>query len=183
MRRTMGWRGSRAVVGAGLLTLVLAYPGPREWTTANASEVAGGDYVHAVETALSRGDVGAAERVAQQAYASARASRSWESMVVAGDAYRRIAEVSSTRPPALAKARDAYLEGLFRARQQQSLPGVFQVAEAFAALGDRELVNSSLRIAETVAAQVADPQARGQARASVERLARRLLALETLRPN
>jgi len=183
MRRTTGWRGGRAVVGAGLMTLVLACPGPRGWTTADASEAAGGDDIHTVDAALSRGDLGAAEQVAQQAYASARGSRSWESMVAAGDAYRRIAEVSSTRSPARAKARDAYLAGLFRARQQQSLPGVFQVAEAFAALGDRELVNTCLRVAETVAAQVADPQARGQARASVERLARRLLALETLRPN
>jgi hypothetical protein len=183
MRRATGWRGGRAVVGAGLLTLVLAYPGPRGWTTADASEAAGGDDIHTVEAALSRGDVGAAEQVAQQAYASARGSRSWESMVAVGDAYRRIAEVSSMRPHALAKARDAYWAGLFRARQQQSLPGVFQVAEAFATLGDRELVNTSLRIAESVAAQVADPQARGQAQASVERLARRLLALGTLRPN
>jgi len=183
MRRTTGWRGGRAVVGAGLMTLVLACPGPRGWTTADASEAAGGDDIHTVDAALSRGDLGAAEQVAQQAYASARGSRSWESMVAAGDAYRRIAEVSSTRSHARAKARDAYLAGLFRARQQQSLPGVFQVAEAFAALGDRELVNTCLRVAETVAAQVADPQARGQARASVERLASRLLALEALRPN
>src|SRR5262249_1499346 len=100
-----------------------------------------------------------------------------------GDAYRRIAEVSSTRPHALAKAREAYLTGLLRARQQQSLRGVFQVAEAFAALGDRELVNTSVRIAEPVAAQIAEPQARGQARASIERLASRLLALEAPRPN
>jgi hypothetical protein len=162
MRRTTGWRGGRAVVGAGLMTLVLAYPGPRGWTTADTSEAAGGGYIHAVDAALTRGDLGAAEQVAQQAYASARGSRSWESMVAAGDAYRRIAEVSSTRPHALVKARDAYRAGLFRARQQQSLPGVFRVAEAFAALGDHELVNSCLRVAETIAAQVADPQARGR---------------------
>jgi hypothetical protein len=104
-------------------------------------------------------------------------------MVAVGDAYRRIAAVSSKRPHALAKARDAYLAGLFRARQQQSLPGVSRVAEAFAALGDRELVNASLRIAETVASQVADPQARREAQASVERLARRLLALQAVRPH
>src|SRR5262245_14982865 len=174
--RTMRSEGGRAIVGAGLLTLVLAYPGPRGRATANASELASSHYVHTVEAALNRGDVGAADQVAQQAYAAARGSQSWESMVAAGDAYRRLAAVSSRRPHALGKARGVYLEGLFGARQQQSLPGVFQVAEAFAALGDRDLVNTSLRIAETVAARVADPQAREQARASVERLARRLLA-------
>jgi hypothetical protein len=104
-------------------------------------------------------------------------------MANAGDAYRRIAQVSSARRHAMGKAREAYLAGFFRARQQQSLPGVFRIAEAFAALGDREVANTCVRVAETIATQVADPQGREQARASVERLARRLLALESLRPN
>src|SRR5262245_7348858 len=107
MRGTTGWREGRAVVAAGLMTLALGGPGPGAWTTADTSEAAEGDSLHAVDAALSRGDLGAAERVAQQAYASARASRSWESMMAAGDAYRHIAEGASTHSHAIGKARDA----------------------------------------------------------------------------
>src|SRR5262249_43441736 len=156
MRRTTAWRGSCAVAAAGVLTLGLVGPGPPGATTATAVETVEGDHLTTVEAALARGDLGAAGRAAQQAYLSARGARSWESMVAAGDAYRRLAEVSTLRARAIVKARDAYLAGLFRARQAPSLPGVFRIAEAFAALGDRDLVNTCVRVAETVATQVAD---------------------------
>jgi hypothetical protein len=165
-------------VAAGLMVMLVAVSSPRAATPLGDTGQAWAGFVQQVDAALGQGDIRAAERSAQQAYMSALGSRGWEGMVAAGDAYRRIGEASGARSAVTMKAREAYLTALMRARQQQSLAGVSRAAEAFAALGDRELVNRCIRVAETVAGQIADPQAREQARASVERLANRLLALE-----
>jgi hypothetical protein len=136
----------------------------------------------AVERALEQGDTAAAERALRSAYGVVGGSRTWEGMVEVGDAYRRVGEVPEARGRARARAREAYLAALFRARQQGSLPGVFRAAEGFAALGDREQVNMYIRVAKELAARLTDAQQRERAQASIERLARRLLVLEAARP-
>jgi 16S rRNA (cytosine967-C5)-methyltransferase len=73
------------------------------------------------------------------------------------------------------KGRRIYLAALFRARQQESLDGVLRTAEAFAGLGDRELVDRCLRIAESLAARVPDAQARERVREVAERLTNQTL--------
>jgi hypothetical protein len=122
-----------------------------------------------VTEALARGNVGAAERSAHIAYAAALASRSWEGLLEAGDAHRRIGEVSGQRAAAAAQAREAYLAALFRARQQSALDGVLRAAEAFADLGDQDAAARGVRIAEGLAAR--DPEAQADVRAVAARLA------------
>lgn len=157
-----------------LLATLLAFRNPiplRREPAAVAEAPWAGD-LEAVRDALARGDVSAAERAWFKAYVEARQSRRWEGLVQVADAYLRIGELSGSRPAARAKAREIYLAALFRARQQDALNGVLEATEAFAALGDREVAEHGLRIAEGLAARVADPDAR----ARVETFAIRLVA-------
>jgi hypothetical protein len=67
-------------------------------------------------------------------------------------------------------ARQAYLDALFCARDRRSVDGVLRAAEAFAALGDRDVVVQSLRIAD-VLADAEGPAARERVAAARRRLA------------
>ncbi len=77
-----------------------------------------------------------------------------------GDAYLRIAGTAEGRKTAEAKARRIYLAALFRARQQRSVQGMLRTAEAFAALGDREVTEQCLILAERLAEEARDAEAR-----------------------
>ena len=92
-----------------------------------------------VDEALARQDGTAASRAWQDAYAASVGSTSWEGLVAAGDAARRIGEAIGSRGPAEAKARTAYLAAFFRARQQGAVVGMLSAADGFAALGDSEV--------------------------------------------
>jgi hypothetical protein len=171
-----GGRSSAGTLGVAVLVLVAGL----------ASAAIGGlpergswfDAIEAADRALARGDVSRAERALREAYTAALSSRTWRGMVDVGDAYRRLADAAGVRRWSEAHAHDIYLAALFRARQQGSLPGVFRAAEGLAALGDRQGVNTSIAVAKGLAGRVTDVQERGRAQASVERLARRLLALD-----
>jgi hypothetical protein len=102
-------------------------------------------------------------------YRAALATGRWDRLVDAGNAYRRLGEVVGPAATFDAKAREAYLAAFARARQERSLEGVLGVAEALAALGDRESVERCLRIAELLAAQ--DPDAQADVRAFTVRVA------------
>lgn len=123
-----------------------------------------------IEEALAKRDLGGAERHWHDAYAGALGSRRWEGMIEVGDTARRIGEVAGNRATADARARWTYLAALFRARQEKSLDGVLRAAEAFSSLGDRQVVAQCLRIAERLAAQSRDPQARERVSALSARL-------------
>ena len=127
-------------------------------------------HLRQVDDALAKRDVGAAERSWRDAYAAAVASRRWEGMIEVGDVARRIGEVTGDRATADARARRAYLPALFQARQAKLLDGVLRTAEAFSSLGDRQAVAQCLRIAEHLAAEARDPQARERVSALSERL-------------
>lgn len=135
-------------------------------------------HLQVMDDALKTKSISAAARAWREAYGSALGSRDWQGMIEVGEASLRIGQVAGTRQAAEAKARDAYLTALFRARQQGSLAGVLRAAEAFAALGDREVVEQSLRIADSLAARDPDPVARERVRAFAAQLADRLLAAE-----
>lgn len=136
--------------------------------------------IQKVNDALAQEKVSAAEQAWLDAFAAALKSGRWEAMVDAGDAYLRLgAPAGIPRASAEAKAQRIYLAALFRARQQSSLDGVLRTAEALAALGDREGVEQSVRIAEALAAQGRDAQATNRVRALRERLAARQLSAQT----
>jgi hypothetical protein len=124
-----------------------------------------------VEQAMAVGNYAAAELLWREAYAAALKSRHWEGVVAAGDTYRALGARAGFRGAAVAKARQAYLTALFRARGEGSLAGVLITAERFAELGDREVVEQCIRVARKVAARSRDPYAEEHLRAFTERWA------------
>ena len=131
-------------------------------------------HLERVEVALAERYVSAAELAWHAAYVEALRSRRWEGMLQVGEAALRVGEVAGNRKPAEAKARRAYLTALFRAWQQGSLDGVLRTAEAFAALGDREVAEQGVYMAQHLAARAQDVYARERVRAVAERLTARL---------
>jgi hypothetical protein len=132
-------------------------PGPSGW---NAPLERAGD-------ALRDGDVAQALAWWQEARREALRSGTWEGMIEVGDASRRLAAGDSFRREGDARARQAYMTALLRARREHSVDGVLRAAVAFGELGDRDVVAHALRIAEHQAAQ--DPRAREQVRAVANR--------------
>jgi hypothetical protein len=96
-----------------------------------------------VDEALGRKDFSKAIFEWRDAYGLALGSRRWEAMVEVGDAAVRIDKLTglpSGYPTAFrAEARQAYLRALFQARSARSQDGIQRVAQAFEALGDREM--------------------------------------------
>lgn len=159
-----------------------AYPMEPERTAPAGREAVNAPWtVHLerVEAALAQRSVSAAELAWHAAYVEALRSRRWEGMLEVGEVYLRIGEVAGNRKPAEAKARQAYLAALFRARQQESLDGVLRAAEAFAALGDREVAEQGVYVAQRLAARAQDAQARERVRVVAERLSARLIGPES----
>lgn len=128
-------------------------------------------HIQAVDEALAKKNVSAAERGWHAAHVSALRSLGWDGLVEVGDAALRIGEVANGRTASEAKARGTYWAALFRARQQGSLDGVLRMAEAFAALGDHEVAAQCVRIAEGLATRSRNAQAHDRVRAFRERLA------------
>ena len=124
-----------------------------------------------VEQAMADADYVRAELLWRDAYAAALKSRHWEGMVAVADTYRALGARAGFPAPAVAKARQAYLAALFRARSEGSLAGVLITADRFAELRDREVVEQCIRVAKKVAAQSRDPYAAEHLRAFVERWA------------
>jgi len=135
-----------------------------------------------VEQAMASGDFAKAESLWREAYAAALKSRHWEGVVAAGDTYRALGARAGFRTTSIAKARQAYLTALFRARSEGSLAGVLITAERFAELGDREVVEQCVRAARQVATQSRDPYAEEHLRAFTERWAASAESGQSLTP-
>ena len=135
-----------------------------------------------VEQAMARGDFATAESLWREAYAAALKSRHWEGVVAAGDTYRAMGAQAGFRATSVAKARQAYLAALSRARNEGSVAGVLITAERFAELGDREVVEQCILVARRVAAQSHDPYAEEHLRAFTERWAASVQSGRSLTP-
>jgi len=131
-------------------------------------------HLRRADEALAGKNVSAAELAWHDAYLAALRSRRWEGMVEVGDAYVRIGEVTGGRKAAEAKARQIYLAALFRARNEGSLDGMLRTAEAFAILGDREVAERGVYMAQRLAARARDAQARARVNVVAKRVAARL---------
>ena len=110
------------------------------------------------EEGLAHGDARAADRAWRAAYRVALASRRWEGMLEAGDVRLRLGQTAPGGEDPRTSARRLYLAGFLWARDQRSLEGVLRAAEAFAALGDREVVEHVLHIADEIVARSGDAQ-------------------------
>jgi hypothetical protein len=182
--RSLGSHTSLVLAVASVATLmvvaVMAMDLFADHALGTPAQIAWRTRLQKVDPALARNDVSAAESAWHEAYAAALKSRHWEGMVAVGDAYRQIGAAGGFRPTARAKARQSYLTALFRARGEGSVDGVLRVAERFAELGDREVVEQCIRVAWTVAAQAKDPLAQQSVRAFTERWEARALEGESL---
>lgn len=160
MRQGESCAGSRSAICLGLgglvvvamLSAVALGPGSVAWLTTHdtgtvGSELTWKDYLGVVDEAIARGDVSDAVRSWQDAYGVAVASRRWEALLAAGEAFVRIGEVSGHPDGARPNARHAYMAALMQAERQGSVQGVRAVGRAFAALGDREVAAYCDRIA------------------------------------
>jgi hypothetical protein len=118
-----------------------------------------------VDEALARLDIEGARRSWQGAHEEALRSRHWDGLVEVGHGALRIGTAAGSRRATEPEARRAYLAAMFRARQQGSVEGVLRAAEAFAALGDRQVAEHGLRMASRMASGGTDQPAPDQVRA------------------
>jgi hypothetical protein len=126
--------------------------------------------VRELDRALAAGNVSAAASVWPVAWHAALATRRWDAMLAVGDAAVRLGRRSRTSSAAHTDARRAYLLAFERARRERSTEGVLRVAEAFAALGDRDVVHDALRVARALAA-TRDPGVREHVQLEAARIA------------
>ena len=123
-----------------------------------------------MDSAIARADVMAAATAQHLAYRAALESRKWEGLLAVGDATLRLGEVTQSPRLAGPEVRRLYLTALFRARAANSLDGVLQTTEAFAQLGDAQVVEQGLNLARDLAGP--DPEAQARVRALASRLSR-----------
>lgn len=164
------WRSLTVAVVAGAAVIVWALPHahravePRaelptsDGQTPSANSTA--ERITAIGEAVQRGDLVTARAAWHDAYRSLRRTRDWQGMAALGDTAQGIAGASGARQPWEADARQGYLGALFRARAEASLDGVLRATEAFATLGDRDVAEEGLRIAESVALRTGTAEAR-----------------------
>jgi hypothetical protein len=119
-------------------------------------------------TALAAGDGQAALVPLRAAHHAALRLERWDALAEVGDAARRAAEMSATPRRAASTASRAYLAGLALARERRSVEGVLRVAEGFAALGDREMVEYCVGVAGRLAEQDGGPERQSRVRGFVE---------------
>jgi len=106
-----------------------------------------------MDAAIARKDQTRAVFEWREAYGLALGSRRWDAMADVGDAAMRVDTLvgrPSGHPSAFrAQARQAYLRALFQARAQHAPEGIERVADAFAALGDRDIAAQARAIVVT----------------------------------
>jgi hypothetical protein len=161
------------VVLALLLVAVVLVGQPRDpRVMAHAAR----DHLALVDAASAEGRFADAARLWTDARSLASESRDWEVLVETGDAYRRLGRAGGFGPRADAQARQVYLDALFAARGRHSVEGVLAAADAFASLGDRDVVENALGIARTFSAGATDPAVTGRVQEVAGRLRERALA-------
>jgi hypothetical protein len=101
-----------------------------------------------VDRALGQRDLDGARRAWENAHLAAVESLSWEGLIATGHACLRVGGATGARPSAEATARRAYFAALYRACRENSFDGILRAAEAFDDLGDREVVDECLGLAE-----------------------------------
>jgi len=127
--------------------------------------------LRAADAALAQGNVQGAVRAWDVAHLAAAGSLQWDGLIEVGDLYLRIGEAAGRRDTTVATSRRAYFAALFRACQAESLEGILRVADAFARLGDAQIVEECLTLARLQAAD--DDTARARVADFVRALAER----------
>src|SRR3970282_2308661 len=90
----------------------------------------------------------------------------------------RIGAIAVCGKASEARARETYWTALFRARQQGSLNGVLDAAEAVGALGDRPMAEQCIRVAENLPSLKGDASGGERIRALAASLGERYLVAQ-----
>ncbi len=114
-------------------------------------------------------------RAWRNAYAAALGTPGWRGLVEVAAASLRIGAIPGFADASEARARQTYWTALFRARQQGSLSGVLEGAEAFGTLGNRTMVEQCIRVAESLAVLNGDASEAARVRELAANLADRHL--------
>jgi hypothetical protein len=162
------------VLAAASVLAVLEVTAERGGESAPKQETSWVSSLHEMDQAISRGDLMAAAGACREGYRAALGDRTWEGFLAAGDAVLRLGDATQSRAAAEPDARRLYSAALFRARSQYSLDGVLLATEAFARLGDREVVTQGLSIAIGLAGS--DPAAQARVRRVADRSSREAMA-------
>ena len=120
-------------------------------------------------------DTGRAQPSWEKMQRAAVESLDWESLIEAGRASLRLVGAGG-RAAAERAARRAFFTALHRACRENSLEGILRAAEAFDDLGDREIVEECVGLAEL---QAEGEPTRRRVAAFVERLALARASLRT----
>lgn len=122
-----------------------------------------------MDGALARGDLSAAAMARHKADLAVLARPCWEGFLAVGDGALRLGEAGQGRRALELEARRAYLSAMVRAHNARSLEGTLRVTDAFARLGDRDMVEQGVRIARELAGR--DEMAMGRVDEFVQRWA------------
>ena len=125
------------------------------------------DHLRVMDRALGNHDVDGARRAWESAHLAAVDSLSWEGLLAAGEACLRIGGAIDGRASAEPTARRVFFAALYRACRENSFDGILRTAEAFANLGDREVVEECAGLVEL---QVDSEQRRRRVAALIGRL-------------
>lgn len=104
-----------------------------------------------MDDAIATGQAAVAVRAWHRAHAAVIDQPGWQPIVRVAEAARRIGAIPGFARAAEARARETYWIALFRAHREGSLAGVMETAEGFGVLGDRNMVEQCIRIAEGLA--------------------------------
>jgi hypothetical protein len=110
---------------------------------------------------------GTGARRLQNGHLAAVESLDWDDLIAIGDARLRIGGAIGAHPSGELAARRVYFAALYRACRAESLEGILRAAEAFADLGDGDVVEECLGLAEL---KVDSEEARRRVSALVQRL-------------
>jgi hypothetical protein len=179
------WYLPLVIAAAVVLALLVAAIAALEVAAARSASVAPASAWPAalaeMDAAIARGDLAVAAARWRDAHTQARRSGHWQALLDLGDGSRRFGRAAGGARFADAYARDAYLHALLRARHEESLDGVLRAAEAFAELGDRDVVEHALAMGRALAARDGDPHALAQVKRFSDRWAARTLGVERSR--
>jgi len=108
-------------------------------------------HLREMEDAIVTGQAAAAVRAWHRAHAAVIDQPGWQPIARVAEAARSIGAIPGFARAAEARARETYWIALFRAHREGSLAGVLETAEGFGVLGDRNMVEQCIRIAEGLA--------------------------------
>lgn len=156
---TRRWGSTAAFWAVGVLLAwsVIDVTAPAAQARTPAPAAAWRDSLSRAEIALANGEMRQAEQAWEEARRAAIRSRMPHGLLEVGVAYLNIGEATRDRQTAVARARQLFLESLFRARQRRDVDGIAAAGQAFASLGDCEVAERAHAVVLSLSSKRADP--------------------------